>query len=246
MLHCCRFGISNILESHPISGIDLILCFGCPVDTADIDLTGIIIRIHGNLIRLIVLCAHMQNRIMCTETCQQLRTANGTVLIRQVVEYKILRGDILRGSEHFLVLGSNLLIGRVILHIGHIRQIIGQTVLFGKLLDRRRIVFRPVFAVFAVQNGGCVYIQRHNADVMRRAAVCLIQHIEMHTAVLILADADRITERKRQLKRIVQHIIAVCHRVQGFVTVYDGGRLPVLHGVQRRRLVLNVTGIGVF
>ena len=45
MLHCCRFGIGNILESHPISGIDLILCFGCPVDTADIDLTGIIIRI---------------------------------------------------------------------------------------------------------------------------------------------------------------------------------------------------------
>ena len=246
MLHRCRFGIGNILESHPISGIDLILCFGCPVDTADIDLTGIIIRINGNLIRLVMLCAHMQYRIMCTETCQQLCTANSTVLIRQVVECKIIRGDILRGSEHFLVLGGNLLIGRVILHIGYIRQIIGQTVLLGKLLDRRRIVFRPVFAVFAVQNGGCVYIQRHNADVMRRAAVCLIQHIEMHTAVLILADADRIMERKRQLKRIVQHIIAVCHRVQGFVTVYDGGRLPVLHGVQRRRLVLNVTGIGVF
>ena len=94
---------------------------------------------------------------MCTKTCQQLRTANSTVLIRQVVEYKIIRSDILRGSEHFLVLGGNLLIGRVILHIGHIRQIIGQTVLFGKLLDRRRIIFRPVFAVFTMQNGSRIH-----------------------------------------------------------------------------------------
>ena len=157
MLHRCRFGIGNILESHPISGIDLILYFGCPVDTADIDLTGIIIRIGDNPIRFVMLCAHMQDRIMCTKTCQQLRTANSTVLIRQVVEYKIIRSDILRGSEHFLVLGGNLLIGRVILHIGHIRQIIGQTVLFGKLLDRRRIIFRPVFAVFTMQNGSRIH-----------------------------------------------------------------------------------------
>ena len=89
---------------------------------------------------------------MCTKTCQQLRTANGTVLIRQVVEYKILRGDILRGSEHFLVLGSNLLIGRVILHIGYIFEQVRQAVLLCKLLSRNRIIFRPVFAVCTMQN----------------------------------------------------------------------------------------------
>ena len=183
---------------------------------------------------------------MSAETLKKLSAAGGIILVGQVVEREIVRCDVLCRRVELLVPGSLLRVGRVILHIGGINEEIRQAVLLGKLLDRHRIVFRPVFTVTLLECGSRLGFERHNADVMRRAAVCLIQHIEMHTAVLILAAADHITERKRQLERIAQHIIAVCHRVQGFVTVYDGGRLPVLHGVQRRRLVLNVTGIGVF
>ena len=211
MLYLCRLCVCYILEGYTIHGVFFYV--HRENHTADIDLTGIIIRINNNLIRLVILCAHMQDRIMCTETCQQLRTANGTVLIRQVVEYKIIRGDILRGSEHFLVLGSNLLIGRVILHIGHIRQIIGQTVLFGKLLDRRRIVFRPVFAVCAVQNGGCIHAYCHNCAVLGRVAAGIahgVLHAEQDTVVLRIAlGIAVIDEGLRQLEAVIQRIVVI-------------------------------------
>ena len=161
--------------------------------------------------------------VLLAQIMQHLLLLAACLCVILSVKRDRVRAHRIRRRTHFGVSRCDLLVRRVILHIGRKRQIIGQAIPLGKFFAWHRITRLPVLTELCFERRGRLHIQPHHCAAVGRVIRIARQRVlqaELHGAVAGFLGIALSDKAVRQRQRVAVGVVMVFGRGDGVIHIH--------------------------